>query len=106
MGCADGQALLNSALHSREDVIAWGIPHIEDRELESLRQDWQVYQQRLAETRGQINAVLSKLKVMERKFQKTDEWLTSVEGKVNVRTGRQSDRATKEIQLQQMKVKS
>ncbi|PIO02913.1 hypothetical protein AB205_0113040, partial [Aquarana catesbeiana] len=103
MRCAEGQALLNSALHTREEVMQWGIPHIEDRELESLRQDWQVYQQRLTETRGQINAVLSKLKVMERKFQKTDEWLTSVEGKVNIRTGRQSDRATKEIQLQQMK---
>ncbi|XP_075718991.1 nesprin-1 isoform X3 [Rhinoderma darwinii] len=103
MRCAEGQALLNSTLHIREDVIPWGIPHTEDRELESLRHDWQVYQQRLTEGRSQINASLSKLKLMEKKFQKTDEWLTSVEGKVNIRTGRQSDRATKEIQLQQMK---
>ncbi|XP_063773938.1 nesprin-1 isoform X14 [Pseudophryne corroboree] len=101
--CAEGQALLNTLLLTREDVIPMGIPHTEDRELESLRQDWQIYQQRLAETRSQINAAFSKLKLMETKFQQTDQWLMSVEGKVNIRTGRQSDRATKEIQLQQMK---
>ncbi|KAM9316746.1 nesprin-1-like [Gastrophryne carolinensis] len=105
MCCAEGQALLNSTLKIREEVIPWGIPHAEDRELESLRQDWQVYQQRLNETRSQINGALSKLKVLENKFQKTDEWLTSVEEKVNIRKGRQSDRATKEIHLQEMKKK-
>ena len=102
--CAEGQALLNSVLHAREEVIPSGIPQTEDRALESLRQDWQAYQQRLSETRTQFNNVVNKLRLMEQKFQQVDEWLKTMEEKVNLRTGRQSSRAAKEIQLHQMKV--
>ncbi|KFQ93584.1 Nesprin-1, partial [Nipponia nippon] len=101
--CAEGQALLNAAVHAREEVIPWGIPQIEDRALESLRQDWQVYQHRLSEARSQLNATVSRLRLMEKKFQKVNDWLTDLEKKVAIRTGRQSGRATKEMQLQQMK---
>ncbi|XP_010149958.1 PREDICTED: nesprin-1-like, partial [Eurypyga helias] len=101
--CAEGQALLNAALHAREEVIPWGMPQIEDRALESLRQDWQVYQHRLSEARSQLNATVSRLRLMEKKFQKVNDWLTDLEEKVAIRTGRQSGRATKEMQLQQMK---
>ncbi|XP_009945808.1 PREDICTED: nesprin-1-like, partial [Leptosomus discolor] len=101
--CAEGQALLNAAVHAREEVIPWGIPQIEDRTLESLRQDWQVYQHKLSESRSKLNATVSKLRLMEKKFQKVNDWLTDLEKKVAIRTGRQSGRATKEMQLQQMK---
>ncbi|XP_033368639.1 nesprin-1 isoform X3 [Parus major] len=101
--CAEGQALLNAAVHAREEVIPWGIPQIEDRTLESLRQDWQVYQHRLSEARSQLNATVSKLRLMEKKFQKVNNWLTNLEEKAAIRTGRRSGRATKEMQLQQMK---
>lgn len=104
--CAEGQALLNAAVRAREKVIPWGIPQIEDRGLESLRQDWQVYQHRLSEARSQLNATVSRLRLMEKKFQKVNDWLTDLEEKVAIRTGRQSGRATKEMQLQQMKVKN
>lgn len=104
--CAEGQALLNAAVRAREEVIPWGIPQIEDRALESLRQDWQLYQHRLSEARSQLNVAVSRLRLMEKKFQKVNEWLTDLEGKVAIRTGRQSGRATKEMQLQQMKVKN
>lgn len=104
--CAEGQALLNAAVHAREEVIPWGMPQIEDRALESVRQDWQVYQHRLSEARSQLNATVSRLRLMEKKFRKVNDWLTDLEEKVAVRTGRQSSRATKEMQLQQMKVKN
>lgn len=103
MRCAEGQALLNSVLHTREDVIPSGLPQAEDRVLESLRQDWQVYQHRLAETRMQFNNVVNKLRLMEQKFQQADEWLKRMEEKVSVRSGSQSSRSTKEIQLLQLK---
>lgn len=102
--CAEGQALLNSVLHAREEVIPSGIPQTEDRALESLRQDWQAYQQRLSETRTQFNNVVNKLRLMEQKYQQVDEWLKTLESKVSVRTGRQASRAAKEMQLHQMKV--
>ncbi|XP_059684163.1 nesprin-1-like [Gavia stellata] len=101
--CAEGQALFNAAVHAREEVIPWGIPQIEDRALESLRRDWQVYQHRLSEARSQLNTTVSRLRLMEKKFQKVNDWLADLEEKVTIRTGRQSDRATKEMQLQQMK---
>ncbi|XP_038195664.1 nesprin-1 isoform X2 [Arvicola amphibius] len=101
--CAEGQALLNSVLHTREDVIPSGIPQAEDRVLESLRQDWQVYQHRLAETRTQFNSVVNKLRLMEQKFQQVDEWLKRMEEKISVRSDCQSSRSAKEIQLLQMK---
>ena len=104
MRCAEGQALLNSALHAREEVIPSGIPQTEDRALESLRQDWQAYQQRLSETRTQFNNVVNKLRLVEQKFQQVDEWLKTMEEKVSLRTARQSSRVAKEMQLHQMKV--
>nr|XP_023420318.1 nesprin-1 isoform X2 [Cavia porcellus] len=103
MRCAEGQALLNSVLHTREDVIVSGIPLAEDRVLESLRQDWQAYQHQLSETRTQFNNIVNKLRLMEQKFQEVDEWLKKTEEKVSLRTGRQSNRAAKEMQLHQMK---
>ena len=72
--------------------------------MESLRQDWQAYQQRLSETRAQFNNVVNKLRLMEQKFQQVDEWLKTLEEKASLRTGRQSNRAAKETQLHQMKV--
>jgi len=104
--CAEGQALLNAAVRAREEVIPWGMPQIEDRALESIRQDWQVYQHNLSEARSQLNATVSRLRLMEKKFQKVNDWITELEEKVAVRTGRQSGRATKEMQLQQMKVEN
>mgnify|MGYP001857305264 CR=1 FL=1 len=104
--CAEGQALLNAAVRAREEVIPWGMPQIEDRVLESIRQDWQVYQHNLSEARSQLNATVSRLRLMEKKFQKVNDWITELEEKVAVRTGRQSGRATKEMQLQQMKVEN
>ncbi|XP_061480140.1 nesprin-1 isoform X3 [Rhineura floridana] len=101
--CAEGQALLNAAVHIREEVIPWGIPHLEDRILESIRQDWTVYQHKLSEVRMQLNTTLSRLRLMDNKFLKVDDWLKTLEEKVIIRTSRHSDRATKEIQLQQMK---
>ncbi|KAM9666884.1 nesprin-1 isoform 11-T14 [Trichechus inunguis] len=101
--CAEGQALLNAVLHTREEVIPSGIPQTEDRALESLRQDWQAYQQRLSDTRTQFNNVVNKLRLMEQKFQQVNEWLKAMEEKVSLRTGCQSSRATKEMQLHQMK---
>ncbi|KAM6459267.1 nesprin-1-like [Liasis olivaceus] len=101
--CAEGQALLNATLHAREEVIPWGTPQLEERVLESICQDWTVYQHKLSEIRIQLNTGLSRLKLMEKKFLKMDQWLKTLEEKVNIRTTRQSDRATKEIQLQQMK---
>ncbi|XP_013912844.1 PREDICTED: nesprin-1-like [Thamnophis sirtalis] len=101
--CAEGQALLNATLHAREEVIPWGAPQLEERVLESLRQDWTVYQHKLSDVRIQLNTTLSRLKLMENKFLKMDQWLKTLEEKVNIRTSRQSDQATKEIQLQQLK---
>ncbi|KAB0392836.1 hypothetical protein E2I00_007090, partial [Balaenoptera physalus] len=101
--CAEGQALLHSVLHTREEVIPSGIPQTEDRALESLRQNWQAYQQRLSETRTQFNNVVNKLRLMGQKFQQVDEWLKAMEDKMSLRSGRQSNRAAKEIQLHQMK---
>uniref|UniRef100_A0A8C5RJ37 Spectrin repeat containing nuclear envelope protein 1 n=1 Tax=Laticauda laticaudata TaxID=8630 RepID=A0A8C5RJ37_LATLA len=101
--CAEGQALLNATLHAREELIPWGAPQLEERVLESLRQDWTVYQHNLSDVRIQLNTTLSRLKLMENKFLKMDQWLKTLEEKVNIRTSRQSDRATKEIQLQQLK---
>ncbi|XP_039707258.1 nesprin-1 isoform X7 [Pteropus medius] len=101
--CAEGQALLNSVLHTREEVIPSGIPQTEDRALESLRQDWQAYQQRLSETRTQFNNAVNKLRLMEQKFQQVDEWLKTLEQKMSLKTERQSNRAAKETQFHQLK---
>lgn len=96
--------MLNTLLVSRELVIPWGLPQIEDRALETLQQEWRLYQGRLAETRSQLNSALAKLRQMEQKFQCLDSWLKGMETKAQLRTHRRSDRTTKDAQLQLIKV--
>lgn len=102
--CTEGQALLNTLLVSRELVIPWGLPQIEDRALETMQQEWRLYQARLADTRAQLNSALAKLRQMEQKFQRLDSWLKGMETKAQLRSNRRSDRATKDAQLQLIKV--
>ncbi|XP_028808913.1 nesprin-1 isoform X6 [Denticeps clupeoides] len=101
--CSQGQMMLNTVLASRERVIPWGSPQIEDRALETVQREWQGYQTRLSETKAQLDTALSKLRQMELRFQCLDEWLLDIESKTNLRKHRRSDRATKELQLQQIK---
>ncbi|XP_045574102.1 nesprin-1 isoform X3 [Salmo salar] len=101
--CTEGQALLNTLLDSRDQVVPWGVPQIEDRVLETVQQDWRLYQGRLGDTRGQLNSALAKLRQMEQKFQRLDSWLKSMESKGQLRSHRRSDRATKNAQLQLIK---
>lgn len=103
--CTEGQALLNTLLVSRELVIPWGLPQIEDRALETLQQEWRLYQARLADTRAQLNSALAKLRQMEQKFQRLDSWLKGMETKAQLRSHRRSDRTTKDAQLQLIKVR-
>lgn len=103
--CTEGQALLNTLLVSRELVIPWGLPQIEDRRLETLQQEWRLYQAQLVDTRGQLNSSLAKLRQIEQKFQCLDSWLKGMETKAQLRSNRQSDRATKDAQLQLIKVR-
>ncbi|KAJ8275253.1 hypothetical protein COCON_G00098780 [Conger conger] len=98
--CSEGQALVGSVLGSREKVIPWGVPQIEDRALETVQQEWRGYQARLGEGRARLNSVITKLRQMEHKFQHLDEWLRTMEVKGQLRAHRRSDRATKEAQLQ------
>lgn len=86
--------------------MPWGVPQIEDRVLETVQQDWRLYQGRLGDTRGQLNSALAKLRQMEQKFQRLDSWLKSMESKGQLRSHRRSDRATKNAQLQLIKVSS
>ncbi len=102
--CTEGQALLNTLLVTREQVIPWGIPQLEDRCLEMVQQEWGSYQARLGETRSQLNSALAKLRQIEQKFQRLGNWLKGMETKGQLRSGRRSDRATKEAQLQLLKV--
>lgn len=96
--------MLNTLLVSRELVIPWGLPQIEDRSLETLQQEWRFYQARLADTRAQLNSALAKLRQMEQKFQRLDSWLKGMETKAQLRNHRRSDRTTKDAQLQLIKV--
>lgn len=97
--------MLNILLVSRELVIPWGLPQIEDRALETLQQEWRLYQARLADTRAQLNSALAKLRQMEQKFQRLDSWLRGMEAKAQLRRNRRSDRTTKDAQLQLIKVR-
>ena len=102
--CTEGQALLNTILVSRELVIPWGLPQTEDRALETLQQEWRLYQGRLADTRAQLNSALAKLRQMEQKFHHLDSWLKGMETKAQLRSHRRSDLTTKDAQLQLIKV--
>lgn len=104
--CTEGQALLNTLLVSREQVIPWGLPQTEDRALETVQQEWRLYQARLGDTRAQLNSALAKLRQMEQKFQRLDSWLRGMENKGELRSHRRSDRATKDAQLELIKVSS
>ncbi|XP_052352542.1 nesprin-1-like isoform X4 [Oncorhynchus keta] len=101
--CTEGQALLNTLLDSRDQVVPWGVPQIEDRVLETLQQNRNLYQGKLGDTRTQLNSTLAKLCQMEQKFQGLDSWLNSMEIKGQLRSHRRSDRATKDAQLQLIK---
>nr|XP_057913481.1 nesprin-1 isoform X6 [Doryrhamphus excisus] len=101
--CTEGQALLNTSLVARELVTPWGLPQTEDRALESLQQEWRIYQACLADARAQLNSALAKLRQMEQKFQRLDSWLKGMETKAQLRSHRRSDRATKDAQLQLIK---
>lgn len=104
MHCTQGQALLNTVLLSREQVIPYGIPQLEDRTLETVQQEWGSYQARLTETRSQLNSAIAKLRQMEQKFQRLDSWLKGMENKGQLRSCRRSNKATKEAQLELLKV--
>ncbi|XP_029114386.1 nesprin-1 isoform X5 [Scleropages formosus] len=101
--CTEGQALMNGLLDSRERVVPWGAPQIEDRILETAQQEWQAYQAQLAECRAQLNGALAKLRQLEQKFQRLDKWLKGMESKADLRSQRRSDKETKEAQLQLLK---
>ncbi|MCJ8743979.1 hypothetical protein PDJAM_G00100910, partial [Pangasius djambal] len=100
--CSEGQALLKSALSSRERVIPWGVPQIEDRALETAQREWQAYQDRLENTQASLEQTLVRLQQLEGRFQSLDQWLVDIELKVRLRSHRRADCAAKELQLQQL----
>ncbi|GCB70645.1 hypothetical protein scyTo_0005735, partial [Scyliorhinus torazame] len=100
--CTEGQTLMSTALRSQEKMTLSGSTYMEDRILESAQRDWHLYQRRLVETKEKVNATLTMLRRLEKMFQQVDSWLSDLESKVNLRSGRQSDRGTKETQLQQL----
>lgn len=102
--CPKGHNLLSSVLASRERVIPWGAPQIEDRALETAQREWQGYQDRLGETKVQVEQALARVQHLEGLFQNLDQWLVDIELKVKVRSHRHSDVTAKEAQLQHLKV--
>ncbi|XP_016311636.1 nesprin-1-like isoform X6 [Sinocyclocheilus anshuiensis] len=101
--CPKGHNLLSSVLASRERVIPWGAPQIEDRALETAQTEWQGYQDRLGETKVQVEQALARVQQLEGLFQSLDQWLVDMELKVKVRSHRCSDVTAKETQLQHLK---
>ncbi|XP_061667964.1 nesprin-1 isoform X8 [Syngnathoides biaculeatus] len=102
--CADGQSLLSSVLTSRERVIPWGVPQIEDRALDTARRDWGAYRAHLEETQTQLNSTLTRLREMSQKFLTLARWLEEMEKEADLRSHRRSDRSTKETQLKRLKL--
>uniref|UniRef100_A0AAR2ILP8 Spectrin repeat containing, nuclear envelope 1b n=1 Tax=Pygocentrus nattereri TaxID=42514 RepID=A0AAR2ILP8_PYGNA len=102
---SEGHTLLRSALTSREQVIPWGIPQIEERALETAQREWQGYQDRMGDTKAQVEQTLVRLQKLEDCFQNLDQWLVDIELKVRLRSHRRSDSTTKDIQLQQLLVR-
>ncbi|XP_047184446.1 nesprin-1 isoform X2 [Scophthalmus maximus] len=100
--CSNGQSLLSSVLTSRERVIPWGIPQIEDRALDTAQREWGAYQGRLEETQAQLSYTLSRLRHMGQRFLSLAHWLEELEKVANIRRHRRSDRATKETQLRKL----
>lgn len=103
--CSNGQSLLSSVLTSREKVIPWGIPQIEDRALDTAQHEWGAYQGRLEETQTQLNTTLSRLKQVGQRFLSLAQWLEEMEKLAHVRRHRRSDKATKETQLKKLQVR-
>ncbi|XP_028460256.1 nesprin-1 isoform X2 [Perca flavescens] len=101
--CSNGQALLSSVLTSRDRVIPWGIPQIEDRALDTAQREWGVYQACLEETQTQLSSTLTRLKQMGQRFLSLAHWLEEMEKVANIRRHRRSDRGTKETQLKKLK---
>ncbi|XP_068610253.1 nesprin-1 [Brachionichthys hirsutus] len=100
--CSDGQALLSSVLTSREKVIPWGVPQIEDRTLDTAQREWGSYRGRLEETRTQLSSTLMRLKHTGRRFLSLTRWLEETETVACIRHHRRSDRAVKEAQLKKL----
>lgn len=92
-------------LTSREKVIPWGIPQIEDRALDSAQHEWGAYQGRLEETQTQLNITLSRLKQVGQRFLSLAQWLEEMEKLAHVRQHRRSDKGTKEMQLKKLQVR-
>ncbi|KAF3849912.1 hypothetical protein F7725_019631 [Dissostichus mawsoni] len=101
--CSNGQSLLSSVLSSRERVIPWGIPQIEDRALDTAQREWGAYQGRLEETQTQLSSTLTRLRQMGQRFLSLAQWLQEMEKVANLRGHRRSDRGTKETQLKKLK---
>uniref|UniRef100_A0A8C7M5B3 Spectrin repeat containing nuclear envelope protein 1 n=1 Tax=Oncorhynchus kisutch TaxID=8019 RepID=A0A8C7M5B3_ONCKI len=97
--CSQGQSLLSSLLSSRDGVIPWGAPQIEDRALDTAQREWGAYQARLGETRATLGSTLGRLRQMGQRFQSLVLWLEDMEGKANIRGHRRSDSASKDAQL-------
>lgn len=97
--------MLSSVLTSRERVIPWGIPQIEDRALDTAQREWGAYQGRLEETQAQLSATLSRLRQMGQRFLSLAHWLEEMERVTNIRRHRRSDRTTKETHLKKLQVR-
>lgn len=92
-------------LTSRERVIPWGIPQIEDRALDTAQREWGAYQGRLEETQTHLNSTLTRLRQMGQRFLSLAQWLEEMEKVANIRRHRRSDRANKETQLKKLQVR-
>lgn len=103
--CSNGQSLLSSVLTSREKVIPWGIPQIEDRALDTAQREWGAYQGRLEETQTQLCSTLTRLRQVGQKFLSLAQWLEEMEKVANIRCHRRSDKAIKETQLRKLQVR-
>ncbi|KAM4529485.1 nesprin-1 isoform 3-T3 [Fundulus diaphanus] len=100
--CSKGQSLLASVLSSRERVIPWGVPQIEDRALDTGRREWASYQSRLEETQAQLHSTLTRLRQMGHRFLNLAQWLEDTEKMASIRSHRRSDRNTKQSQLKKL----
>lgn len=103
--CSNGQSLLSSVLTSREKVIPWGVPQIEDRALDTAQREWGAYQGHLEETHSQLSSTLGRLKQMGQRFLILAQWLEEMEKAANVRQTRRSDKLTKDTQLKKLQVR-
>lgn len=92
-------------LTSREKVIPWGVPQIEDRALDTAQREWGAYQGRLEETQTQLCSALTRLRQVGQKFLSLAQWLEEMEKVANIRCHRRSDKAIKETQLRKLQVR-